>query len=88
MLLVASADFFQKFTFSKNYFRNSIIVSNRLDPDQDGHSDTKFEVAMSNCLEEISLQEKTLFDLCFWGQGHTECCPVPSTPCDLFRNNI
>ena len=20
--------------------------------------------------------------------GHTKCCPVPSTPCDLFRCNV
>ena len=33
--------------------------------------------------EEMHLQENTLFDL--GGQGHTKCCPVPSTSCDLSR---
>ena len=89
MLLVSSADFFFKNShFQKFYFRNTIIVSNGLDPDQDRHIGTKFEVPMSNGLEEMHLQENTLFGLCLWGQGHTEYCPVPSTSCDLFRNNI
>ena len=30
--------FFSKLTFSKNFFRNTIRVSNGLDPDQDRHS--------------------------------------------------
>ena len=38
MLLLLSADFFSKLTFSKNNFRNTIRVSNSLDPDQDRHS--------------------------------------------------
>ena len=32
-----SSDFFSKSTFSKNSFRNTIRVSNRLDPDQARH---------------------------------------------------
>ena len=35
MLLLSSADFFSKLTFSKNSFRNAIGSSNNLDPDQD-----------------------------------------------------
>ena len=35
MLLLSSADFFSKLHFSKNSFRNTIRVSNGLDPDQD-----------------------------------------------------
>ena len=36
MLSLSSADFFSKLTFSKkNYLRNTIRVSNGLDPDQD-----------------------------------------------------
>ena len=35
MLLLLSADFFSKLTFAKNSFRNTIRVSNGLDPDQD-----------------------------------------------------
>ena len=38
MLLLSSADIFQKYFFSKKYFRNSIRVSNGLDPDQKQHS--------------------------------------------------
>ena len=34
MHVLSSADFFQKSTFSKIYFRNTIRVSNSLDPDQ------------------------------------------------------
>ena len=34
MLGYFAADFFSKTTFSKNYFRNTIRVSNSLDPDQ------------------------------------------------------
>ena len=37
ILLLSSADFFQKLTFSKKSFRNTIKVSNSLDPDQDRH---------------------------------------------------
>ena len=35
--------------------------------------------------EEIHLQVNTLFDFWPWpwGQGHTKCCPVPSTSCEL-----
>ena len=38
----------------------------------------------------IHLQEYTLFDLLPWpwGQGHTKCCPVPSTSCDLFSYKV
>ena len=38
MLLLSSADFFQNYLFKQNSFRNTIRVSNGLDPDQDGHS--------------------------------------------------
>ena len=37
MLLLLTADFFQKFTFSKNSFRSTIRLSNNWDPDQDRH---------------------------------------------------
>ena len=38
MLLLSSADIFSKLTFSiKNTFRNTIRVSNDLDPNQDRH---------------------------------------------------
>ena len=35
MLLFASADIFSKLTFKKSYFRNTIRVSDDLDPDQE-----------------------------------------------------
>ena len=35
MLLLSSADFFSKLTFPKYTFRNTIRVSNDLDPNQD-----------------------------------------------------
>ena len=35
---MSSADLFQNGIFFKRYFRNSIRVSNCLDPDHDGHS--------------------------------------------------
>ena len=38
MLLLSPADFFLLLTFSKNSFRNTIRVSNSLDPDRDRHS--------------------------------------------------
>ena len=51
----SSADFFSKSTFSKNSFRNTIIVSNRLDPDQARHfvgSDL-----IPNCLQKLSADD-------------------------------
>ena len=40
--------------------------------------------------EEMHLQENSIFDLWPWPwcQGHTKCCPVPSTPCDLFSYKV
>ena len=40
--------------------------------------------------EKMHLQENTLFDLWPWhrGQGHTKCCSVPSTSCDLFTCKV
>ena len=40
--------------------------------------------------EEMHLQENSIFDLIPWprGQGHTKCCPVPSTSCDLFSFKV
>ena len=47
--------FFSKFTFSKNYFRNTIRVSNSLDPDQ-----TRLYVGPdlgSNCLQSLPVDD-------------------------------
>ena len=48
------------------------------------YSGAKFEVAMSNGLGGDEFTRNTLFDLCPCSQGHTKCCPVLSTSCDLF----
>ena len=47
-----SADFFSKSTFSKNYFRNTIRVSNNLDPDQVQHF--VWPDLGPNCLQRLS----------------------------------
>ena len=41
-------------------------------------------------VKEMHLQEITSYDLWPWirGQGHTKCCPVPSTSCDLSRYKV
>ena len=44
---------FSKLTFLKNYFRNTIRVSNGLDPDQDQHSVSPN--VGSNCLQRLSV---------------------------------
>ena len=51
-MLLLSADFFSKLTFSKNYFCNSIWVSNNLDLDQDRHS--VGPDLDPNCLQRLS----------------------------------
>ena len=38
MLLISSADFFQKNNFTKNSLKNTLRVSNGLDPHQAQHS--------------------------------------------------
>ena len=48
--------FFSKFTFSKNSFRNTIIVSNNLDPDQDRRS--VGPDLGPNCLQSLSADDK------------------------------
>ena len=56
MLLLLSADFFSKLTFSKQSFRNTIRVSNCLDPDQD-----RLNVGPDlgpNCLKRLSTDNK------------------------------
>ena len=58
MLLLASADFFSKLTFffQKKSVRNSIRVPNKLDPDQDQHSDGTDLIP--NCLQRLSADDK------------------------------
>ena len=41
MIFLSSAEFFFKFNFFKKSFRNTTRVSNSLDPDRTGHSDTQ-----------------------------------------------
>ena len=53
MLLLSASDFFSKLTFSNHSFRNTIIVSKGLDPDQDRHS--VGPDLGPNCLQRLSL---------------------------------
>ena len=55
--LVSSADFFQKITFSKSSFRNTIRVSNGLDADQDQLS--VGPDLSPNCLQRLSTDGTT-----------------------------
>ena len=48
--------FFSKFTFLKNYFRNTIEVSNSLDPDQARPS--VWPDLATNCLQGLSTDDK------------------------------
>ena len=57
MLLLSSADFFSNLTFSKYSFRNTIRVSNYLDPDQDRHF--VGPDLGSNCLQRLSAEDKS-----------------------------
>ena len=51
----SSADFFSKSTFSKNSFKNTIKVSNSLDPDQARHF--VGPDLGPNCLQKLSEDE-------------------------------
>ena len=57
MLLLSPADFFSKLTFSKKSFRNTIRVSNGLDPDQDQRS--VGPDLGPNCLQRFTADEKS-----------------------------
>ena len=57
MLLLLSADFFSKLTFSKNPFRNTSRVSNGFDPDQDRH--TVGPDLGPNCLQRLSADDES-----------------------------
>ena len=55
MLFLSSADFFSKSTFSKNFFRNTICVAIRLDPDQARHY-VRPDLG-PNCLQKLSADD-------------------------------
>ena len=55
MLLLSSGDF-SNLTFSKKYFRNTIRVSNVLDPDQDRHY-VRLGLC-TNCLHRLSAEDE------------------------------
>ena len=57
MLPLASADFFQNKLFQKKSFRNTIRVSNNLDPDQDRHF-VGPDLGL-NCLQRLSAANKS-----------------------------
>ena len=48
----------------------------------------KFEVATSNSLGEDAFTRKYIIWPWSSGQGHTKCCPVPSTSCDLWTYRV
>ena len=54
---LSSADFFLEFTFSTKSFRNTISVSNCLDPDQDRHS--VGPDLGPNCLQRLSADDES-----------------------------
>ena len=56
MRFLSSSEFFSKFTFSKNSFKNTIKVSNDLDPDQDRHSIGPD--LGTYCLQRLSVDDK------------------------------
>ena len=58
-MLLLSADFFSKLTFSKSSFRNTIRVSHNLDTDQDRHS-VGPDLGPS-CLQRLSAEDKNRF---------------------------
>ena len=55
MLLLSSADFFSKLTIYRNSFRNTIKVSNSLDPDQAQHF--VGPDLGTNCLQKLSADD-------------------------------
>ena len=57
MLLLSSGDFFQNCPFQKNSFRNTIRVSNGLDPDQDQRS--VCPVLDPDCLKRFSADDRS-----------------------------
>ena len=52
------------------------------------YSATKFEVATSKCLGGDAFTRKFNIWPWPWGKGHTKCCPVPSTSCDLLTYKV
>ena len=64
MLLLSSGDFFSKLTFLKKSFRNTIRVSNGLDPDQDHSVGPDLG---PNCLQRFTADDKSCI---------TVFCPV------------
>ena len=59
MLFLSSADFCSKLTFSTNIFKNTLRVSNSLDPDQDRHS--VGPDLGPNCLQRLSTDDKSFY---------------------------
>ena len=50
------------------------------------YAPTEFEVTTPRGLREDAFSRK--FIIWPWGQGHTKCCPVPSSLCDLFSYKV
>ena len=52
------------------------------------YAPTEFEVTTSKALGGEAFTRKFNIWPWPWGQGHTKCCPVPSTSCDLFSYKV
>ena len=46
------------------------------------YAPTEFDVTTSKALGGEAFTRNSIFDLELGGQGHTKCCPVPSTSCE------
>ena len=62
MLLLSSADIVSKSIFSKNSSRNTIRISNSLDPDQDRQN--VCPDLGPNCLQKLSADDKSRSEFC------------------------
>ena len=52
------------------------------------YAPAKFDVATAYDSGEDAFTRKYYIWPWPWGQGHTKCCPVPSTSCDLCANKV
>ena len=57
-------------------------------PNHMTYASAKFEGATTDSLGEDGFTRNKIIWPWHWGQGHTKCCPVPSTSCDLCTGKI
>ena len=58
-MFLLSAEFSSKLTLNKNSFRNTIRMSNRLDPDQDRLLSLKINFALANSADPDEMSHNT-----------------------------